>query len=65
MAERISARPSPTPALSRRRRPSGDRQQIDLFPDVPPISPIQMPVWQELPKECPATSGSDPRIASR
>jgi hypothetical protein len=51
MAKRISARPSPTPALSRRRRPSGDRQQIDLFPDVPPISPIQMPVWQELPKE--------------
>jgi hypothetical protein len=51
MTMRILARPSPTPAQSRRRRPSGDPQQIDLFAEVPLILPIQTPVWQELPNE--------------
>ncbi len=51
MTKRILARPSPTWAQSRRRRPSGDPQQIDLFADVPPISAMQTPVWQELPQE--------------
>jgi hypothetical protein len=51
MTMRILARPSPTPAQGRRRRPSGDPQQIDLFAEVPPILLMQTPVWQELPNE--------------
>jgi hypothetical protein len=51
MTKRILSRPSPTPAQNRRCRPSGDLQQIDLFGDVSPISPMQTPAWQELPKE--------------
>ena len=51
MTKRILARPSPTPAPSRRRRPSGDPEQIDLFANVPPISAMQTSVRQELQKE--------------
>jgi len=51
MTTRILARPSPIPTQSRRRRPSGDPQQIDLFAEVPLILPIQTPLWQELPNE--------------
>ena len=51
MTKQILARPSPTRAQSRRHRPSGDPQQIDLFADVPPILAMQTPVWQELPQE--------------
>jgi hypothetical protein len=51
MTKRILARPSPTPAQIRGRQPNGDPQQIDLFAEVPPISPMPTPMWQELPKE--------------
>ncbi len=51
MTRQILARPSPTRAPRRKRRPSGDLQQIDLFAEVLPISAMQTPVWQELPKE--------------
>jgi hypothetical protein len=51
MTKQILARPSPTRGPRRRRQPSGDPQQIDLFADVPPISATQTPVWLELPKE--------------
>jgi hypothetical protein len=52
MTKRILSRPSPTSAQSQRRRPNCDpQQQIDLFSDVPSISPMQTPAWQELPRE--------------
>jgi hypothetical protein len=51
MTKRKLSRPSPIAAQSRRRRASGDAQQIDLFSDASPTSPMQTPAWQELPKE--------------
>ncbi len=51
MSGQILTRPSPTRVPSRRCRPSGNPQQVELFADVPPMSVMQTPVWQELPMD--------------
>ena len=55
MTQRISSQPSATPAAGRRFRPSGGPQQIDLFGDGSPISPVKTPAWRELPEETRST----------